>query len=237
MTLQAVALDRYPLPERGLVASILVQHAGLPEPVAAKLAQRAAGIVWENAPQAAAEQWPRHSRHKVFRSRTIPQTLRPNDWASAARRVLSSSDGEHLGIPLKYNGPPEVGCVERRAGRLVRSVPDRKEADDRNPDASDPWRNRERPAGAGRCDAKHRGRSVRGSPGRSLAALARAASSHEFNYALTLGGTIHESWREKFAVLVAKLGLRAERALISPQTEALLAAGMTPQNCDGQLLL
>ena len=55
MTLQAVALERYPLPERGLVASILVQHAGLPEPVAAKLAQRAAGIVWENAPQAAAD--------------------------------------------------------------------------------------------------------------------------------------------------------------------------------------
>jgi hypothetical protein len=57
-------------------------------------------------------------------------------------------------------------------------------------------------------------------------------SSHEFNYALTLGSTIHESWREKFAVLVAKLGLRAEWALISPQTEALLAAGMSPQNCD-----
>jgi hypothetical protein len=55
--------------------------------------------------------------------------------------------------------------------------------------------------------------------------------SQEVNYAQTMGGTIHESWREKFALLVAKLGLRAEGALVSPQTEALVASGMHPQNC------
>jgi hypothetical protein len=230
MTLQAVALERYPLPERGLVTSVLTQHAGLPEPVAAKLAQRATGIVWENAPHAAAEAVAKSLSAQGYPSRIIPQTCVPT--IGLPRRVAALKlDGEHLGIPLKYNGPPEwvawndvlvVSCgtfqTEKRQtietqthlihGEIVSDQ--RVQVDVTRNIVADLFA----VPLADRSQLLH----VR-------------LSSHEFNYALTLGGTIHEGWREKFAVLVAKLGLRAERALISPQTEALPATGMSPQNC------
>jgi hypothetical protein len=107
MSLQAVALDRFPLPERGLVASVLAQHAGLPEPVAAKLAQRATGIVWENAPPAAADAVARALAAQGFPARPIAQSCVPTIGLPRRVHVLQL-DGEHLGIPLKYNGPPEL---------------------------------------------------------------------------------------------------------------------------------
>ena len=231
MTLQAVALDRFPLPEQQLVASILAQHAGLPEPVAAKLAQRATGIVWENAPPAAASVVARALAAQGFPARPIEQSCVPT--IGVPRRVhMLQLDGEHLGIPLKYNGPPELvawndvlviscGAFQTETTRTIETqthlIHGEVVSDERV--QVEVTRNIAAELFAVPLADRTRLLHVR-------------LSSHEFNYALTLGSTIHESWREKFAVLVAKLGLRAERALISPQTEALLAAGMSPQNCD-----
>lgn len=230
MTLQAVALDRYPLPERELVASILAQHAGLPEPVATKLAQRATGIVWENAPPDAAEAVARAFAAQGFPARAIAQTCIPTLGVPRRVHVLQLG-GEHLGIPLKYNGPPELvawndvlviscGAFQIETTRTIESetqlINGEVVSDERV--QVDVTRNIAGDLFAVPLADRSRLLHVR-------------LSSHEFNYALTLGSTIHESWREKFAVLVAKLGLRAERALISPQTEALLEAGMMPQNC------
>ncbi|MCI0360899.1 MAG: hypothetical protein L0211_20670 [Planctomycetaceae bacterium] len=230
MSLQAVVVDRYPWPERGLVAAVLAQHAGVPEPVARKLAQRAGGIVWENAPQPAAEAVARAMSAQGSPARTIDQSCVPTLGQPRRVHVLKLDD-EHLGIPLKYNGPPEwvawndvlvisCGAFKTETTRTIQTQThlihgeivsdERVQVDLTRSIAADLFA----VPLADRTQLLH----VR-------------LSSDEFNYALTMGSTIHESWREKFAVLIAKLGLRAERALISPQTEALLAAGMLPQNC------
>jgi hypothetical protein len=230
MTLQAVVVDRCPLPEQGLVGAVLAQHAGLPEPVAAKLAQRASGIVWENAPPAAAEAVARALAAQGCPARTIAQSCVPQ--LGQPRRVhVLKLDGEHLGIPLKYNGPPEwvawndvlvisCGAFQTETTRTIESQTQLLDGTIVRDERVQVDLTREIAAELFAVPLTDRTRL-----------LHVRLNSHGFNYALTLGSTVHESWREKFALLVAKLGLRAERALVSPQTEALLAAGMLPQNC------
>ena len=226
----AVMLDRWELPERPLVAALLVQHAGLPQPVALKLARSAAGIVWENAPPPAAQAVAAALTGSGFPARAIAQSQVAAP--SSPRRVhVLAMDGEHLGVQLRYSGPPEwVAWTD------VLAIS----------------------AGAFKTETKKTEVVETVLPGRAVItqelmqvdiardlvveffALPLADRSRvlhvrvhaqEVNYAQTLGGTIHESWREKFSLLVAKLGLRAEKALLSPQTEALVASGMQPQNC------
>jgi hypothetical protein len=226
----AVILDRWELPERTLVAGLLAQHAGLPEPVAAKLAKRAAGIVWENAPPEAAGALAAALTASGFASRVVPQAAIAAP--STARRVhVLALDGEHLGVQLKYSGPLEqvawsdvlaisAGAfkIESKKTEVVETV-----------------------IGHGQVIVDER---VQVDIARDLVVelfalplenrsqlLHIRLHSQEVNYAKCVGGTIHESWREKFCLLVAKLGLRSESALVSPQTEALVACGMQPQNC------
>lgn len=226
----AVILDRWELPERTLVAGLLAQHAGMPEPVAAKLARRAAGIVWENAPPESAAAVSAALTTSGFPTRVVPQAAVAA--SSTARRVhVLALDGEHLGVQLKYSGPLEpvawsdvlaisAGAfkIESRKTEVVETV-----------------------LGHGQVIVDER---VQVDIARDLVVelfalplenrsqlLHLRLHSQEVNYAKCVGGTIHESWREKFCLLVAKLGLRSESALVSPQTEALVACGMQPQNC------
>ena len=229
----AILLDEYRLAEPALLASLLEQHGGLPAPVATKLARPARGIIWENAPPAAARnvaQALSASGHpaRVIQQSQVAPTTNP-------RRVhLLDLEGEMLGIQLRYSGPPErvpwsdvlvlSACVfqtEVKKTEIVEfsdsrglTIQDERVQIDINRNIV--------------ADVITRGPPAAGAPG----LLHIRLQCHEVNYAKTLGGTIHEGWREKFAVLVAKLGLRAEQALISPQTESLLLASMAPGNCD-----
>jgi hypothetical protein len=226
----AVLLDSWHLPEQAFVAGLLAQHAGLPQPVAAKLARRAAGVVWENAPPDAAAAVAAALSASGFAARIVPQNALPA--TSAARRVhVLALDGEQLGVQLKYSGPPDwiawsdvlaisagafkieskkTEVVETLVGRGLVVVDERVQVDIARDLVVELFA---RPP-ADRNRLMH----IR-------------LHSQEVNYAQTIGGTIHETWREKFCLLVAKLGLRAEAALLSPQTEALVASGMQPQNC------
>jgi hypothetical protein len=226
----AVILERWELPEAALVAALLAQHAGLPEPVAAKLARRSGAIVWENAPPNQAAALAGALSAAGFPARVIAQSQVAAP--STARRVhVLALDGEHLGVQLKYSGPPEWvawnDVLAISAGAFKKETKKTEVV--------------ETMIGHGQVVVDER---VQIDIARDLVVelfvlpLADRARilhirlhSQEVNYAQTMGGTIHESWREKFALLVAKLGLRAEAALISPQTEALVASGMQPQNC------
>jgi hypothetical protein len=226
----AVLLERWELPDKTLVASLLVQHGGLPQPVAQKLARAGAGIVWENAPPEAAMAVAAALTASGYPASMVAQSLVPPP--SSARRVhVLALESEHLGVQLRYSGPPEWV-----AWNDVLAIS----------------------AGAFKTETKKTEVVETVLPGRAmisqeliqidiardliveffgLTLADRSRMLHvrlhcqEVNYAQTLGGTIHESWRDKFALLVARLGLRAERALVSPQTEALVASGMQPQNC------
>jgi len=226
----AVILDRWELPEATLVAALLARHAALPEPVAAKLARRAGPIVWENAPPASAQALAEALSSSGHPARVIAQSRVAAP--STARRVhVLALDGEHLGVQLKYSGPPEwvawndvlaisAGAFQKESkktevvettlshGMVV--VDERVQIDIARDLVVEVFAH----------PLADRGRL-----------LHIRLHSQEVNYAQTMGGTIHESWREKFTLLVAKLGLRAEAALVSPQTEALVASGMQPQNC------
>jgi hypothetical protein len=230
MSACAVLLDRFELPERSLVAAFLVQHAALPQPVADKLSRRATAIVWENAPGPAAGAVAGALSAAGKPARVVPQRLVPQE--TTPRRVHTLQlDGEQLGFQLKYSGPPEwvapsdvlvisAGAFKTQTrkteqtetylmhGEVIRD--ERVQIDIARSVIADLFA----------VPAADR-----------TAMLHVRLNSQEVNYAQTLGGTIHESWREKFSVLIAKLGLRAERALVSPQTEALLAAGMMPESC------
>jgi hypothetical protein len=226
----AVILDRWELPERTLVASLLSQHAGLPEPVAAKLARRAAGIVWENGSLEAAKALAAAMTATGFPARAVPQSVVAGP--STARRVhVLALEGERLGVQLKYSGPldavawsdvlaisagafkiesKKTEVVETVVGRGVVIVDERVQVD----------------------IARDLVVELFALPLADRSQLLHIRlHSQEVNYAKCVGGTIHESWREKFCLLVAKLGLRSEAAVLSPQTEALVACGMQPQNC------
>lgn len=221
---------RSALPDRGVVAAILAQHGGMPPPVANKLAERASAIVWENAPQSAAAAVAKALTAVGFPARVIAQS-HVVDIAAPRRVHVLSLDGEQMGVHLKYNGPPEpvawndilvisAGVFMDEKRRVVQTetrlehgvvVPDERVQLDLTRNILV---------------------ELLAVPLSDRSALMHIRlNSHEFNYAQTFGGTIHEGWREKFSLLVAKLGLRAERALVSPITEALLAAEMMPQAC------
>jgi hypothetical protein len=114
MSALAVILDQFRgesptagvLPDRGVLAAILSQHAGMPPPVANKLAERATAIVWENAPAAAAAAVTKALTAAGHPARAIAQS-HVLDIAAPRRVHVLSLDGEHLGVQLKYNGPPE----------------------------------------------------------------------------------------------------------------------------------
>jgi hypothetical protein len=218
------------LPDRGVVAAILSQHGGMPPPVANKLAERAAAIVWENASQSAAAAVAKALTAVGFPARLIAQS-HVVDIAAPRRVHMLSLEGEHLGVQLKYNGPPEAvawndvlvisaGVFMDEKKRVVQTgthvvnglvVHDERVQLDLTRNILV---------------------ELFAVPLSDRSALVHIRlNSHEFNYAQTFGGSIHEGWREKFSLLVAKLGLRAERALVSPITEALLAAEMMPQSC------
>lgn len=225
----AVVLDQWQLPEPSLVANLLAQQGGLPPPVAQKLAQRAAGIVWENAPPATAQALVKGLAAHGYPARVIAQSHVPA--ASSPRRVhVLALDGEHLGVQLRYSGPPEwiawndVLAISAGAFKTVSTTTETTQVK----------------LAQGMIVMEDQ--QVHVDIARDLVveffALPLAdrsrllhirLHSQEVNYAQTMGGTIHESWREKFSLLVAKLGLRAEQALVSPQTEALVACGMHPQ--------
>jgi hypothetical protein len=229
---QAVVLDQWQLPERSLVADLLANQGGLPPPVAQKLSGRAAGIVWENAPPPAAQAIVKGLAAHGFPARAIAQSQVPAP--SSPRRVhVLKLDEQHLGVQLRYSGPPEwvawsdVLAISAGAFKTVSTTTETTQtafiqgmivATDQTVQVDIsrdlvveffalPLADRSRP-------------------------LHIRLHSQEVNYAQTMGGTVHESWREKFCLLVAKLGLRAETALVSPQTEALVASGMQPQRCE-----
>jgi hypothetical protein len=228
----AVILEHWQLPERSLVANLLAQQGGLPPPVAQKLAGRAAGIVWENAPLPAAQAMAQGLSAYGYPSRLIAQSLVPT--SSSPRRVhVLALDGQHLGVQLRYSGPPEwiawddVLAVSAGAFKTVTTTTETSQVK----------------LAQGMIVVEDQ--QVHVDIARDLVVeffavplndrsqlLHIRLHCQEVNYAQTMGGTIHESWREKFCLLVAKLGLRAEQALVSPQTEALVACGMQPQKCE-----
>jgi hypothetical protein len=225
----AVVLDQWQLPERSLVADLLAQQGGLPPPVAQKLAGRAAGIVWENAPPATAQAVVKGLSAHGYPAGVIAQSHVPA--SSSPRRVhVLALDGEHLGVQLRYSGPPEwvawhdVLVISAGAFKTVSTTTETTTTSfiqgaivvtDQQVQV-DIARDLVVEFFALPLDDRSRLMHIR-------------LHSQEVNYAQTMGGTIHESWREKFSLLVAKLGLRAEQALVSPQTEALVACGMHPQ--------
>lgn len=218
------------LPDRGVVAAILSQHAGLPPPVAHKLAERSAAIVWENAPQAAAAAVAKALTAVGYPARLIAQS-HVVDIAAPRRVHVLQLEGEHLGVQLKYNGPPEwvawsdvlvisAGVFQSEKRRTVQTDTHLMHGEVVHDERVQVDLTRNIVVDLFAVPLADR-----------TALVHIRLNSHEFNYAQTFGGTIHEGWREKFSLLVAKLGLRAERALVSPITEALLAAEMMPQSC------
>jgi hypothetical protein len=154
---------------------------------------------------------------------------------STPRRVhVLVLDGEHLGVQLRYSGPPEWvawnDVLAISAGAFKTESKQTELVQMTVPLAGMPTITQER------VQVEIARDLVVEFFGLPLADRSRVLHvrlhCQEVNYAQTMGGTIHESWREKFSRLVAKLGLRAERALVSEQTEALVASGMQPQNCD-----
>jgi hypothetical protein len=227
----AVVLDHWQLPERSLVENLLAQQGGVPPPVAQKLAGRATGLVWENAPPAAAPAMAAALTASGYPARVIPQSCVPGP--STPRRVhVLVLDADKLGVQLRYSGPPEwvawndVLAVSAGAFKTVTTTTETSQlklaqgmivVDDQQVHVD---------------IARDLVVELFAVPLADRTGLLHVRlHSQEVNYAQTVGGTIHESWREKFCLLVAKLGLRAEAALLSPQTEALVACGMLPQNC------
>jgi hypothetical protein len=228
MAAHAVIFERYKFAEPALVAAVLQQQAGAPLPLAMKLAKRGGGIPLENATLEQAEAIAAGLGAAGHGARVVPQEKVPP--ATAPRRVhVLALDGDALGVHLKYSGPPEwiewrdvlvisAGVLktetvttithESRDMQGIVHLDQRTQVDLQRNVVAELF-----------ADAAHGTRLVH-----------IRLSCHEVNYAKTLGATIHETWREKFSLLLAKLGLKCERALISPQTEALLAAGMVPSD-------
>jgi hypothetical protein len=208
-----------------LLAGVFETAAGFPRPAALRLAQRSRWFVWENAPAAAADKVADGLVEAGFAARTVPQeSVVP---PSAPRRVhVLSLDEAALGVQLKYTGPPEwipwPGVLVLSAG-AIKTETTKTEV-------------HETVTAHGQLLVDSR---VQVDISRTVLAdvYALGASgtlhyfrlnSHEVNYAQTIGGSIQEGWREKFALLLARLGLKATAALVSPETESLLAAGLVP---------
>lgn len=225
----AVLLEEYrPVPSPLLMA-ILEQQLKMPRQMAAKLSKTPSGHPIENVPEPQAKLIAEAITAGGHPARVIPQNqVVP---ATTPRRVhVLDLDGEMLGIQLRYSGAPEwvrwddvlvLSCgairTETTKKEVVETAIARMGTITQEIYHTDITRNLLLEMFAVAAQSKQ--------------LLHVRLQCHEVNYAKTLGGTIHESWREKFAVLVAKLGLKSNNALISPQTEAMLAAGMVPASC------
>ena len=189
------------------MAAILSQHAGLPPPVANKLAERASAIVWENAPQAAAAAVAKALTAAGYPARLIAQS-HVLDIAAPRRVHVLCARGRAPGGAAQVQRPAGAGGLERCAGHFGRrhSWPRQKRVIQTDTHLI-------------HGEVVHDER-VQLDLTRNIvvdlvavplsdrtAVVHIRLNSHEFNYAQTFGGTIHEGWREKFALLVAKLGL------------------------------
>jgi hypothetical protein len=223
----AVILDSYELPPATLVATLLVQYAGLPRPVAMRLAGRGKWLVWENAAAEPAQIVAEALATAGAPARVIDQ--RDVVPPQTPRRVhVLNIDGPQLGVQLRYTGPLEqvewsdVLVISAGAIRTEKKTIETTET----------------VVGRGhRITDKRTKVEISRTILADLYAQTRDGllsirmNCQEINYAQTIGGSIHEGWREKFAVLLARLGMRSPRALISRQTETLLAAGMALDAC------
>ena len=220
--------DGQALPPVPLLTTIFEQQVSLPRPVAMRLAGRARWIVWEDAPHTSAQAVADGLSSAGYRVAVVAQsdvvpTLTP-------RRVhIVKPEVEALGLQLKYSGPlehiawPDVLVLSAGAIREEKTKTEHVEVD------------------LGRQGKYIETRTKVDITRTILADLYVTTASgsllyvrlhcQEVNYAQSIGASAHESWRDKFAVLVARLGLCATSAAISPQTEALLAAGMVPDAC------
>jgi hypothetical protein len=193
-----------------------------------RLAGRARWIVWEDAPEASALAVASGLssagyRVTVVRQGDVVPSLTP-------RRVhVIKPEAEALGLQLKYTGPleriawPNVLVLSAGAIREEKTKTEHVEVD---------------LGRQGKYIEKRTKVDITRTVLADLYANAQNGSllyvrlhCQEVNYAKSIGATVHDSWREKFAALLARLGLRATSAAISPQTEALLAAGMVPDAC------
>ncbi len=225
MTTSAVLIDSGELPPPEVLAEAFEHCAAFPRPVAQRLAQRAQWFLWENAPAAAAQAVGRGLAAAGYGVRVIPQAAVVP--ANSPRRVhVLSLDGDALGVQLKYTGPPtwiawnEVLVLSAGAIRSETTTRETSEIQLLHGERIVETRTQ--------TDIE---RAI-------LADLYAVAAGellylrlhcHEVNYAQTIGGSIKEGWREKFSLLLARLGLRATSALVSPQTAGLLAAGLVPE--------
>jgi len=229
MTTCAVLLDQAgELPPPDLLADVIETQAGFPRPAAVRLATRARWFIWENAPAESAQAVAQGLSAAGFATRAVPQgaVVPPTN----PRRVhVLNLEGDALGVQLKYTGPltwiPWDEVLVLSAGAI--------KTETRTTEV------RETVVARGIVVVDSR---VQVDLERAILAeiyatapslgelLCLRLNSREVNYAQTIGGSINESWREKFSLLLARLGLRATSAAVSPQTEALLAAGLMPDN-------
>jgi len=225
MPTAAVLLDFREPPPLEVMAATFERAAGFPRPAALRLAQRARWFAWENAPAEAAAAVCRGLVEAGLSARVVPQSaIVP---PSNPRRVhVLKLDEAALGVQLKYTGPPEwipwLGVLVLSAG-AIKTETIKKEVVETVTTHGERF-----------VDER-----VQVDISRTILAdlYAQAADGklhyirlncHEVNYAQTIGGSIQEGWREKFALLLARLGLKATAALVSPETESLLAAGLMP---------
>jgi hypothetical protein len=228
MTGAAVLFEQIELPPPEAVAEVFEREAQFPRPVALRLAQRAKWFAWENAPAAAAAAVCRGLIAGGLPARVIPQaSVVP---AASPRRIHTLQlDGDALGVQLKYTGPPQwidwsdvlvlsAGAIKAETRKLevhetltsrgLRLVDERVQVDITRTILADIY-------------ARLSGREE---------LLHLRLNSHEMNYAQAIGGSAQEGWREKFSLLLARLGLKATAAFVSPQMEALLAARLVPDD-------
>jgi len=225
MSTAAILLETRDSVPVDLLAAAFEQGAAFPRPAALRLAQRARWFAWENAPADAASKVCQSLLDAGISARVVPQSaIVP---VSTPRRVhVLNLDEAALGVQLKYTGPPEwipwPNVLVLSAG-AIKTETTKTEV-------------HETVTTHGQLLVDSR---VQVDISRLILAdvYAQAAdgvlhyfrlNSREVNYAQTIGGSIQEGWREKFALLLARLGLKATSALVSPETESLLAAGLVP---------
>jgi hypothetical protein len=211
-------------PPSEVLADIFERQAAFPRPVALRLAARARWFVWENAPEEAAAAVAQGLSAAGYSARAVPQAAVVP--ATAPRRVhVLKLENDALGVQLKYTGPPQwipwnqvlvlsAGAIKSQSAKSQTSET-------------------QLVSGERIVDTRVQVDITRAILADIYASLHDELlylrlNCHEVNYAETIGGSIHEGWREKFSLLLARLGLRATSALVSRETEALLAAGLVP---------
>ncbi|MDX1946915.1 MAG: hypothetical protein SFU86_16050 [Pirellulaceae bacterium] len=227
MPLSAVILEQSPPPPPAVLIDLL-QRQGIPKPVAQKLARQSGEIVWEHAeaePAAALAGALSNCGHpaRVVSQADVPPVTRP-------RRVPRLDlDEPRLGIFVGYGDEPVWFAWEQvlvlSAGVFKSEKIESRAEEVRNVEGMLVGMER-------RVKVELERRIVAdlfADEGTELRHF--RLQSHELNYSQTMGGTALQSWREKFTLVLARLALRSAQALISPQTEALLAAGLIAADC------